>query len=183
MVSGWWPHGVTGPFCHDTLVLNDPIAAQGANHASKAAHALCADIVARGDRPFDASWMAASFEDFWQREARFMTRFSNLFLEPLAPPAQEILLAASRGSAVAEDFFEGFNAPQSLWPWIEDHRLARRRIAERTGLPWIGTAVAARFGVLKGQVGQRFGKSAPRSPAFGGVGRPLEARSTAGPMV
>ncbi len=167
----------------DTLVLNDPIAAQGANHASKAAHALCADIVARGDRPFDAPWMAASFEDFWQREARFMTRFSNLFLEPLAPPAQEILLAASRGSAVAEDFFEGFNAPQSLWPWIEDHRLARRRIAERTGLPWIGTAVAARFGVLKGQVGRRFGKSAPRVHAFGSIGRPVDARPMAGPTV
>ncbi|MEP7013669.1 MAG: styrene monooxygenase/indole monooxygenase family protein [Acidobacteriota bacterium] len=167
----------------DTLVLNDPIAAQGANHASKAAHALCADIVARGDRPFDAPWMAASFEDFWQREARFMTRFSNLFLDPIAPPAQEILLAASRGSAVAEDFFEGFNAPHTLWPWIEDHRLARRRIAERTGLPWIGTAVAARFAVLKGQVGQRLGKGAMRPPALTGIGRPLDARPMTGPAV
>ncbi len=165
----------------DTVVLNDPIAAQGANHASKAAHSLCADIVARGDRPFDAAWMAASFEGFWQREARFMTRFSKLFLDPIAPPAQEILLAASRGSAVAEDFFEGFNAPHTLWPWIEDHRLARRRIAERTGLPWINTAVAARFSVLKGQVGQRLAKSPPRLPALPGIGRPLDARPMAGP--
>ncbi len=171
----------------DTVVLNDPIAAQGANHAAKAAHHLCADIVERGDRPLDAGWMAASFEDFWQREARYMTRFSNLFLDPIAPPAQEILLAASRGSAVAEDFFEGFNAPHTLWPWIEDHRLARRRIAERTGLPWIGTAVAARFSVLKGQVGQRLGKSAPRLPARHGrplePPRPLETRPMAGPTV
>lgn len=164
----------------DALVLNDPIAAQGANHASKAAHALGAEIVARGDRPFDAAWMSASFETFWQREARFMTRFSKLFLDPIEPPAQEILLAASRGSAVAEDFFEGFNAPHTLWPWIEDRRLARRRIAERTGLPWINTAVAARFSVLKGQVGQRLTKTPTRPPVVPGLGRPLESRPMAG---
>ncbi len=167
----------------DALVLNDPIAAQGANHAAKAAHALEGQIVERGDRPFDAAWMSASFEDFWRREARFQTRFSNLFLEPIAPPAQEILLAASRGSAIAEDFFEGFNAPHTLWPWIEDHRLARRRIAERTGLPWIGTAVAARLKVLKGQVGQRLTKSAPPAPARTGPGRPLDPQPMAGPIV
>ncbi len=167
----------------DAVVLNDPIAAQGGNHAAKATHALFQKILEREDRPLDGAWMAATFEDFWQREARYMTRFSNLFLEPITPPAQEILLAASLGTAVAEDFFEGFNAPHTLWPWIDDLRLARRRIAERTGLPWIGTAVASRFSVLKGQVGQRLGSRRPaKLPAFGGIGStPLDPRPMAGP--
>jgi 2-polyprenyl-6-methoxyphenol hydroxylase-like FAD-dependent oxidoreductase len=148
----------------DALVLNDPIAAQGANHAAKAAHFLTGKIVEHGNRAFDAAWMEASFEELWHREASYMTRFSNLFLEPIEAPAREILLAASRSPAVAEEFFEGFNAPQSLWPWIEDLHLARRRVAQRTGRPWIRTAAAARFAVLRGQVGKRLVPGAGKHP-------------------
>lgn len=156
----------------DTLVLNDPIAAQGANHAAKAAHFLTGKIVERGDRPFDVAWMEAAFEEFWEREARYMTRFSNLFLEPLAPPAKEVLLAASRVPAIAEEFFEGFNAPQSLWPWIEDLGQARRLVADRTGRPWIRTAAAARLSVLKGQVGQWLGRRRKAAAPPAGASQP-----------
>ena len=163
------PSGRIATGLGDALVLNDPIAAQGANHAAKAAHCLTREIVARGDRPFDAPWMEAAFEGFWQREARYMTRFSNLFLEPIQPPAKEVLLAASRVPAIAEEFYEGFNAPQSLWPWVEDLGLARRRVAEWTGRPWIRTAAAARFAVLRGQIEQRLAPAA--APALGSAAR------------
>ena len=148
----------------DALVLNDPIAAQGANHAAKAAHFMTEQVVEHGDRPFDAAWMETAFDDFWHREAHCMARFSNLFLEPITAPAREILLAASRVSAIAEEFFEGFNEPHTLWPWIEDLGQVRRRIAQRTGRPWVRTAAAARFAVLRGQVGQRLTRSTPATP-------------------
>ena len=149
----------------DALVLNDPIAAQGANHAARSAHHLAGRIVERGDEPFDAEWMESCFEEYWEQEASYMTRFSNLFLEPITPPAKEVLLAASRVPAIADEFFEAFSAPQNLWPWIEDLHLARRFVAERTGRPWIQTAAGARFAVLRGQVGRRRGTGAERPAA------------------
>jgi 2-polyprenyl-6-methoxyphenol hydroxylase-like FAD-dependent oxidoreductase len=133
----------------DTVVLNDPIAGQGSNCASKAAHFFTQRIVERERRPFDAAWMEAVSDDFWERDAKYITAFSNLFLEPITPAAKEVLLAGSQVPEVADEFFDNFNNPQRFWPWIEDLREARRFIAERTHGSWLKTAVAARFAVLK----------------------------------
>jgi 2-polyprenyl-6-methoxyphenol hydroxylase-like FAD-dependent oxidoreductase len=133
----------------DTVVLNDPIAGQGSNAASKAAHFVTQRIVEREGRPFDAAWMEATFDDFWERDAKHITAFSNLFLEPITAAGKEVLLAGSQVSEVADEFFDNFNNPQRFWPWIEDLKEARRFIAERTHGSWLKTAVAARFAVLK----------------------------------
>ncbi len=183
------PSGRIATALGDALVLNDPIAAQGANHASKSAHFLTGKILERGDLPFDADWLEDCFEEFWDREASYMTRFSNLFLAPITAPAREVLLAASRVPAMADEFFEGFNAPEDLWPWIEDIHLARGRVAECTGRPWIRTAAAARLGVLRGQVGQRMVRGMGRGLGHGigsskGLPRqaPLPVRAGTAPL-
>jgi len=133
----------------DAVVLNDPIAGQGSNAASKAAHFVTQRIVERERRPFDASWMETVFHDFWERDAKHITNFSNLFLEPITAAGREVLLAGSQVPEIADEFFDNFNNPQNFWPWIEDLREARRFIAERTHGSWLKTAVAARFAVLK----------------------------------
>jgi hypothetical protein len=93
--------------------------------------------------------METVFDDFWERDAKYITAFSNLFLEPLNAAGREVLLAGSQVSEVADEFFDNFNNPQRCWPWIEDLKEARRFIAERTHGSWLKTAVAARFAVLK----------------------------------
>ncbi|HTQ79535.1 MAG TPA: styrene monooxygenase/indole monooxygenase family protein [Thermoanaerobaculia bacterium] len=133
----------------DSVVLNDPIAGQGSNCASKAAHFVTQRIVERERRPFDANWMETVFDDFWERDAKYITAFSNLLLEPINAAAKEVLLAGSQVSEIADEFFDNFNNPQRCWPWIEDLREARRFIAERTHGSWLKTAVAARFAVLR----------------------------------
>jgi 2-polyprenyl-6-methoxyphenol hydroxylase-like FAD-dependent oxidoreductase len=133
----------------DTVVLNDPIAGQGSNAASKAAHFVTQRIVERERRPFDADWVETTFDDFWERDAKHITAFSNLFLEPLTAAGREVLLAGSQVPEVADEFFDNFNNPQRCWPWIEDLREARRFITERTHGSWLKTAVAARFAVLR----------------------------------
>jgi 2-polyprenyl-6-methoxyphenol hydroxylase-like FAD-dependent oxidoreductase len=140
----------------DALVLNDPIAGQGANCASKAAHMVTERIVERGDKPFHAAWMHEVFEEFWETEAKFITAFSNMFLEPVTAPAKEVLLAGSQVPEIAEEFFDNFNDPRRFWPWIQDLQLTRRHVAEVTGEPWWKTALAARAEVVRGQIQHRF---------------------------
>src|SRR5262249_20107987 len=69
----------------DVVILNDPLAGQGAQCASKWAHFLTARIVERGVEPFDRAWMESAFEAFWEQDAKRITAFSNLILEPLEP--------------------------------------------------------------------------------------------------
>jgi 2-polyprenyl-6-methoxyphenol hydroxylase-like FAD-dependent oxidoreductase len=140
----------------DTLILNDPIAGQGANCAAKAAHLVTQRIAERGPQPFDAEWMETVFDEFWAADGKYITAFSNLFLEPLTPAAREVVLAGSKVPEIADEFFDNFNQPQNCWPWIEDTREARRYVAEKTGEPWLKTATAARFTVLRGQLQRRF---------------------------
>jgi 2-polyprenyl-6-methoxyphenol hydroxylase-like FAD-dependent oxidoreductase len=109
----------------DTVVLNDPIAGQGSNAASKMAHFLTERIVAWGDRPFTAEWMQAQFEDFWLEDARHIVAFSNLLLEPVPRAAQQVLEAASQDPTVASRFYDCFDNPQNFWPWIVDEAEAQ----------------------------------------------------------
>ena len=136
----------------DTVILNDPIAGQGSNCASKAAHLYTRRIVEHGRRPFDADWMRSVFEEHWEQDGRWITAFSNLFLEPIPPAAKEVLLAGTRNPEIAAEFFDDFNNPQNFWPRIEDVGAARRYVAEKTGAPWLKTAAFARAAIAGGQV-------------------------------
>lgn len=141
----------------DTVILNDPIAGQGSNCAAKAAHHYTERIVEHGDRPFDAGWMQAVFDDFWEADGRWITAFSNLFLEPVTPGAKEVLIAGTRHPGIAAEFFDDFNDPQRFWPRVGDLGAARRYITERTGAPWLKTAALARAAIAGGQIKRKLG--------------------------
>jgi flavin reductase (DIM6/NTAB) family NADH-FMN oxidoreductase RutF/2-polyprenyl-6-methoxyphenol hydroxylase-like FAD-dependent oxidoreductase len=165
---GHLPSGRVVMAVGDTAILNDPLAGQGANCASKMAHFVTERIVDRGDRPFDADWMEECFEDFWDREGRYITGFTNTLLEPLGPAAREVILAGSRRRSVAERLFAGFDDPPVLWPWIEDRGQARRVVADATSSPWLATAVPARLAVMRDRLRQRLGGPPETPPAYRG---------------
>ena len=125
---GALPSGAVVMGIADTVNLQDPIAAQGANNAAKMARLYRERIAAHGDRPFDTAWMEAVFEEAWD-----FLRYGNLLaerlLQPPAPHAMEILGAASQSPAVASRLINGFNHPPSLFPWFEDPVEARRFLA------------------------------------------------------
>ncbi len=75
----------------DTAITYDPIAAQGANSASKMAHHVLQQILADGDRPFTAEWMNEVFEAYWENEAKYMCAFTSALLESITPAAAQIL--------------------------------------------------------------------------------------------
>lgn len=116
----------------DAAISYDPIAAQGANSASKMAHHVLQHIIAHKDRPFVAEWMTETFETYWENEAQYMQAFTSALLEPITPAAAAVLQAGAQHEAIASEFFSNFNNPRDYWPWLIDENEARKWIAEKT---------------------------------------------------
>jgi hypothetical protein len=54
----------------DTVVVNDPLTAPGANSAAKAADAYLSAIRAHGDSPYDRVFMQQTFDASWHSTMR-----------------------------------------------------------------------------------------------------------------
>jgi len=63
----------------DAVVLNDPIAGQGANNASRCAKIYLESIVNHGNQPFNKQWMQQTFDEYWE-QAKWSTLWSNMLL-------------------------------------------------------------------------------------------------------
>jgi Styrene monooxygenase A putative substrate binding domain len=118
----------------DAVVLNDPIAGQGANSAAKAASLYIKSILEHGNAPFDESWMVKTFELNWALNASWATQWTNNMLMPPPPHVIELFKAASRSPAIAKILADGFDNPATLFPWImhpEDTLKLTRNIEEQ----------------------------------------------------
>lgn len=103
----------------DTVVLNDPIAGQGANNATRMMRHYLDAILLRGEQAFDEDWMTTVFESFWTGSARYTTEFTNMLLKPPTPSLLQVLGAASQNPRIAADFMGGFNNPINFWPAVD----------------------------------------------------------------
>jgi hypothetical protein len=113
----------------DTVILNDPIAGQGANNANKIAHLVTQRVIEHGDRKFDADWMQAVFDEFWL-DSQYVNRLSDCLLAPQMHH-QEILITAAHNPEVARDYFNGFIHPPSLFPWFFEPEAAKHYLAQK----------------------------------------------------
>jgi hypothetical protein len=127
---GYLPSGAYVMGIADAVILNDPIAAQGANSAALMARLVKERIVDHGDRPFDPAWMTAVFEEFWTY-SQYVNLLNQTLLMPPAPHMLEIMDAASQNPAVASDFINGFVYPPRLFPWLVDPVEAKRYLQSR----------------------------------------------------
>ncbi|MEV0277368.1 styrene monooxygenase/indole monooxygenase family protein [Streptomyces sp. NPDC050610] len=102
----------------DTVVVNDPVAGQGANNAAHCAASYLRSVLDHGEQPFDRPWMQHAFAAFWER-ARHASAFSNLLL---APPEHvgRALDAASRHPEVAHRLANVYVDPSDAPEWIMD---------------------------------------------------------------
>jgi 2-polyprenyl-6-methoxyphenol hydroxylase-like FAD-dependent oxidoreductase len=171
MPVGRLPSGRLVMALGDTAMTLDPVAGQGANNGVKLARHIVESIVAHGDLPFEAQWMNATFDDFYQRHGEMGNRFTNLLLRPMPPAARELLIAqyGSDGTGdsgpqrIANAIVNNFNDPNSLTPIMEDLGRARSFITETTGKSWVRSTLTGRLGIMRSQLRQKLGLD-PRHP-------------------
>ena len=117
----------------DVVVLNDPVAGQGSNSAAHCASIYTKAIVDRGDQPFDAAWMQATFETFWEERAQHSTGMTDALLNPLPDHVQQVLGAATQHQQIADRFCRLFPHPEGLGPFLGDPDEALAYIAKVAG--------------------------------------------------
>jgi len=103
----------------DAVCVNDPITGQGSNNATKAFKVVHDSIVARGADDFDAAWMNATFERFWDY-AQHVVRWTNTLLLPPPPHILKLLGAAGHKPSIAHEIANNFNNPPDYFPWWTD---------------------------------------------------------------
>jgi hypothetical protein len=113
----------------DTVILNDPIAAQGSNNASKAAQHYERSILTRSDGAFDEDWMHETFTNYWQ-DAYYSVALSNLFLRPMSSHVRALFAAAQHSEVIRRTIMMGFNRPRTLFPWLTDAAATKKLIHE-----------------------------------------------------
>ncbi len=126
---GHLPSGAIAMGIADAIILNDPIAAQGANNANKMAHLVAQKIIERGERKFDSEWMQAVFDEFWEY-VQYSIGLTDCFLSP-PEHLQDIGMAMAKNPDVLRDYFNGINNPPSLSPWFFDSFKAKKYLAEK----------------------------------------------------
>lgn len=98
----------------DTVVLNDPIAAQGANHACKSAFLYGEAIIKQGNKPFDEKWMREVAELSWNTYGRPACELSELFLMPLRESDLGFFKSAKENKRLANQIANGLDDPASM---------------------------------------------------------------------
>lgn len=117
----------------DAVVLNDPIAGQGANNAARCAELYLEGILQRGERPVDEEWMEQIFDRYWLGYARWAVEWSNLLLMQPRHVFQ-LLQGAGKLPAVATALVNGFDDPRTLFPRFTDAVKAEAYLEEQSRL-------------------------------------------------
>ncbi len=113
----------------DAVCLNDPITGQGSNNAAKAAAIYLNRIIQHGDRPFDAAWMQATFDRFWDY-AQWVVGWTSMLLQPPPPFILDIMGNAQALPELASRMANGFDDPRDFFPWFADPDAAASYLAE-----------------------------------------------------
>ncbi|MEU0393114.1 styrene monooxygenase/indole monooxygenase family protein [Streptomyces sp. NPDC006208] len=118
----------------DVVVANDPITGQGSNSASKCAASYLASIVERGEKPFDETWMQATFDRYWDT-AQHATKWTNAMLGVPPEHVLQLIGAAGQLQPVADRFANGFNNPADFEDFFYDPDRTGAYLAEVADAP------------------------------------------------
>jgi len=111
----------------DVHILNDPIAAQGANMASRCAWLMGEALLV--DRPLNETFCRETERELWEA-GRPATEWTNIMLQP--PPAHvlELFAVAAQNQGLADELIENFNVPENNWKIFSDPENAATCLAK-----------------------------------------------------
>ncbi|WP_346097100.1 styrene monooxygenase/indole monooxygenase family protein [Streptomyces olivaceiscleroticus] len=115
----------------DAVVLDDPLAGQGPNHAAQAAAHYLDAILRHGTGEFTPQWMQRTFDGFWRGWAQWAVGWTNSLLADLSPHQRELVTAAAEIPSVASALAAGFDDPRTLYRWWFEEAEAHRFLAEK----------------------------------------------------
>jgi Styrene monooxygenase A putative substrate binding domain len=113
----------------DVHILNDPIAAQGANMASRCAW-LVGESLLR-DRSLDETFCRETEKQLWD-VGRPATEWTNMMLQPPPPHVLELFVEAAENKPLADELIENFNAPENNWKIFSDPQSATAFLARHS---------------------------------------------------
>lgn len=168
---GTLPSGRTVMALGDTANSLDPIGGQGANNGYRQIKVLLDAVGARPEGPFDAAWMRATFDTFYETSGKATNAFNNLLLEEITPAAKQVLIAqygsdgqpgnTSPQQRIADMFFNNFDDPNSFTPCLLDVEAARKVVRDVCGTSPGLVDVKGKLRIARGQIRQLAGL--PRS--------------------
>lgn len=100
----------------DAISLNDPIAGQGSNNASKSATLLLNSITSHHPKEFDYGWLKKT-SSLIKNSTRFSSIWSNILLNP-PQHVQELFKQASINDSLSYLLTNALDNPDILFPWI-----------------------------------------------------------------
>jgi flavin-dependent dehydrogenase len=98
----------------DAVILNDPIAGQGSNCASKCAHLYLNAIQAFQESKFTVDWMQHTFDQYWEQYGRWSTYLANTLLQPPSKSMLDLLASAEKNQIIADLLANSFNKPEEF---------------------------------------------------------------------
>ncbi|GLU47178.1 styrene monooxygenase/indole monooxygenase family protein [Nocardiopsis ansamitocini] len=146
MVRTRFSPGVRKPVAHindtpalgmaDVVITSDPVAGQGWANSTFCAQIYSDAIMERIHKggAFDAEWMTATFERFYQERGRHAAVFSdmvqNFWLGQMPTHFGELVMAVLQYPEVANRWIGGFDRPDDYEKWMFDETAARAYLAE-----------------------------------------------------
>lgn len=98
----------------DAVVLNDPIAGQGANNAIRAVKVYSDAIINNADQDFDEGWMRHTFQKFWESSGKHSTTLTNTLLMPESDRFKKIVNMISNDKNFSSKLVDCFDNPEEF---------------------------------------------------------------------
>lgn len=114
----------------DTVMINDPAAAQGANTAAKMANYYYQKILANQNWIFDENWIKTTFESYWESIGKYAQWVSNEILK-LKDFQIDAVVGFCKSDAMLYDMTEGINIPQTYYEWFDSPQHVTKRLASK----------------------------------------------------
>lgn len=139
---GYLPSGKIVFGLGDTVMINDPAAAQGANTACRMAYHYYQQIIENQSGIFDEAWATYTFDRFWETTGKYAHQVSNEFLK-LKDYQIDATIGFCKNNTMLLNLTEGISSPKKLYEWFDSPKNVSKKLAAN-GI--------SKFTVMKGKL-------------------------------